>query len=107
MSDPRLKATPRTEPDSAVRPYRGWRALKAGDRVALFSPSSHQGRAPIDHLPRARDILSGWGLRPDELPAERRHLYLAGTDEERAEEFERLYHDPDVRALFCTRDIRG
>lgn len=107
MSNPRLKAAPRTKPDSDVQPYRGWPALKAGDRVALFSPSSHQGRAPIDYLPRARDILTGWGLRPDQLPVERRHLYLAGTDAERAEEFERLYLDPEVRALFCTRGGYG
>ncbi len=107
MSDPRLKAAPRTEPDTTVQPYRGWRELKAGDRVALFAPSSHQGRAPTDYLARARDILTGWGLRPDALPAQRRHLYLAGTDAERAEEFERLYLDPDVRALFCTRGGYG
>ncbi len=89
------------------QPYRGWPALKAGDRVALFSPSSHQGQAPADAVPRARDILARWGLRPAELTPERRHLYLAGTDRERAEEFERLYLDPGVRALFCTRGGYG
>ena len=89
------------------QPYRGWRPLQAGDRVALCSPSSHQGRAPADALSRARTILQSWGLRPDALAAERRHLYLAGTDAERAEEFQRLYLAPDVRALFCTRGGYG
>jgi len=90
-----------------LQPYRGWPALQLGDRVALFSPSSHQGKTPADSLPRARDILLRWGLRPDELTPERRHLYLAGTDRERADEFERLYLDPAVRALFCTRGGYG
>ena len=93
--------------EGPLQPYRGWPALKAGDRVALFSPSSHQGRNPPDSLPRAREILARWGLRPDELTPERRHLYLAGTDAERAEEFQRLYLDPDVRALFCARGGYG
>jgi muramoyltetrapeptide carboxypeptidase len=81
--------------------------LRPGDRVALFAPSSHQGKAPQDLLVRARDILVGWGLRPDPLAPERRHLYLAGTDAERAAEFERLYLDPEVKALFCTRGGYG
>lgn len=91
----------------APAPYRTWPALRGGDRVALFAPSSHQGKAPTDFLARARDILTGWGLRPDELGTERRHLYLAGTDAERAAEFQRLYLDPEVKALFCTRGGYG
>ena len=58
-------------------------------------------------MARARDILTGWGLRPDDPGMERRHLYLAGTDQERAEEFQRLYLDPEIRALFCTRGGYG
>ena len=107
MSEPRSKAARRADPASAVQPYRAWPALKAGDRVALFAPSSHQGQSPADTLPRAREILSGWGLVPDALAPERRHLYLAGMDAERAEEFQRLYLDPEVRALFSTRGGYG
>jgi muramoyltetrapeptide carboxypeptidase len=91
----------------APAPYRGWPALRPGDRVALFSPSSHQGQGPADALARARAVLAGWGLRPDELTPERRHLYLAGTDAERAGEFQRLYLDRRVKALFCTRGGYG
>lgn len=98
--------TPARAP-SAPAPYRAWPALKSGDRVALFSPSSHQGRTPPDSIARARDVLLNWGLRPDGPGPERRHLYLAGTDQERAWEFQRLYLDRSVKGMFCTRGGYG
>jgi muramoyltetrapeptide carboxypeptidase len=83
-------------------------ALAAGDAVALFSPSSHSGREAEAHLERARALLEGWGLRPRALPARQaRHLYLAGPDALRAEEFQRLYCDPQVKALFASRGGYG
>ena len=81
--------------------------LRAGDRVALFSPSSHQGRYPPGYPQQAADLLSGWGLRVEPLAEPRKHLYLAGTDAQRAEEFQRLYQDPAIKALFCTRGGYG
>jgi len=99
-----VTAVPRS---GAHAPYRDWPALRPGDRVALFSPSSHQGQAPPDSIARAREILAGWGLRPDDPAPERRHLYLAGTDAERAGEFQRLYLDREVKALFSTRGGYG
>lgn len=88
----------------AAAPLRMPPALVPGAQVALFSPSSHAGRDGAPQLQAAHAVLSGWGLRPRPLPAEqRRHLYLAGTDVQRAEEFQRLYLDPDVAALFATR----
>jgi muramoyltetrapeptide carboxypeptidase len=83
-------------------------ALAPGDAVALFSPSSHTGRNGAPHLDDAQAILSGWALQPLALPRpQRRHLYLAGTDAERAAEFQRLYCDPAVKALFATRGGYG
>jgi muramoyltetrapeptide carboxypeptidase len=38
---------------------------------------------------------------------ERRHLYFAGTDAERAEAFQRAYFNPAVKALFITRGGYG
>jgi muramoyltetrapeptide carboxypeptidase len=77
--------------------------------VALISPSSHQGRYPPEYLSDAVTVLQGWGLRiePEPEPELARHLYLAGTDVERARQFERLYADPEVKALFCTRGGYG
>ena len=82
--------------------------LKGGDRVAMISPSSHQGRSPQSFLPDAMILLSGWGLEVQPLPEqELRHLYFAGTDAQRAAAFQQLYLDPEIRALFVTRGGYG
>ncbi len=82
--------------------------LARGDAVALFSPSSHSGRNGSASFEHAQAILRGWGLEPRALPdAQPRHLYLAGTDARRAEEFQRLYCDPAIAALFATRGGYG
>lgn len=82
--------------------------LQPGDRVALFCPAAHLGRERETLLADALAILRGWEL--DVLPvagAERFHLYLAGTDAQRAEEFQRLYSDPSVKGLFAARGGYG
>jgi len=82
--------------------------LQPGDRVALISPSSHQGRYPEHYLYDATTILEGWELQVSPLiRPEPRHLYLAGKDADRAMEFARHYIDPGVRALFITRGGYG
>lgn len=89
-------------------PLRTWPRLSAGDRVALISPSSHQGRTPAHFLPQAVQVLEGWGLAVAPLPdPEPRHLYFAGTDAERAAAFQAAWLDPDLRALFVTRGGYG
>lgn len=90
------------------QPLRRAPLLKAGDRVALISPSSHQGRSPQSFLPDAMIVLAGWGLEVQPLPdQEPRHLYFAGPDAQRAESFQRLYFDPTLKALFITRGGYG
>lgn len=82
--------------------------LRPGDRVALFCPAAHLGREREALVADALGILRGWEL--DVLPVEgaaRFHLYLAGTDAERAEEFQRLYTDPAVKGLFAARGGYG
>jgi muramoyltetrapeptide carboxypeptidase len=82
--------------------------LAPGDGVALFSPSSHSGRDGAAQFEHAQAILESWGLRPRALPAEQaRHLYLAGSDAERAAEFQRLYCDAGIKGLFATRGGYG
>lgn len=89
-------------------PLRMGPGLSPGDTVALFSPSSHSGRDGETHLSAAREILTGWGLNLEpHAEAQARHLYLAGTDAQRAEDFQRLYCDPDIKALFATRGGYG
>ena len=87
----------------AASPIRIPPPLLPGDRVVLFAPASHQGREPTERLQQALKILKSWGLRA-ELPLEStRHLYLAGPDQARAQAFQRLYLQPDIKALFATR----
>lgn len=89
-------------------PLRAPPALRPGDTVALFSPSSHEGSEPSTRLLEARALLERWRLRPLPLPDPApRHLYLAGTDEQRADRFQQLYCDPAVKALFATRGGYG
>jgi muramoyltetrapeptide carboxypeptidase len=81
--------------------------LRPGDRVALISPSSHQGRYPPEYLADAVSVLRGWDLSVDPVGEPPRHLYLAGTDAQRAAQFQRAYTDPAVKALFCARGGYG
>jgi muramoyltetrapeptide carboxypeptidase len=83
-------------------------ALAPGDAVALVSPSSHAGHGGAASLQAAQAILEGWGLRPLPLAEPQpRHLYLAGSDTQRAEAFQRLYCDGSVKALFAARGGYG
>ena len=92
----------------ALRPRRRPPPLKAGDGVALFSPSSHTRRGDEPLIEEAAKVLEGWGLIPKRPPfPQPRHLYLAGTDQQRAAEFQSLYCDPEIKALFATRGGYG
>ncbi|MDH4248526.1 MAG: LD-carboxypeptidase [Deltaproteobacteria bacterium] len=82
--------------------------LVTGDKVALFYPSSHSGDHPASYAQEAQAQLTAWGLRVEPLPEpEPRHLYLAGTDEQRAGRLQRLYQDPEIKALFAGRGGYG
>ncbi len=93
-----------SRPDRPAAPFRIPSSLKAGDRVALVSPSSHRGDDAAASNEEAVGILAGWGLRVDApAPEEPRHLYLAGDDRLRAARFQESYCDPEIKALFLTR----
>ena len=76
-------------------------ALEPGDLVALVAPS----RPASERGPReAAAYLEKRGYRVDVSPAiHDRHYYLAGTDDTRAAELNRVFADPEVRAVFCAR----
>lgn len=92
----------------AFHPLRRPPPLRAGGTVALISPSSHTRSDSRHLLDEAAAVLEGWDLHPrlPEFP-QRRHLYLAGTDHERAEELTARYCDPQIKALFATRGGYG
>ena len=79
--------------------------LRPRDKVRLVSPAS----APDwRHVLRVRLHLESWGLKVDfGKNAFRKVAYLAGTDEERLEDFNAALRDPSVRAIFATRGGKG
>ncbi|MGH3622759.1 MAG: S66 peptidase family protein [Sciscionella sp.] len=89
---------------SRVRPAR----LTAGSRVAVVAPA---GPVPAPLLDAGVSLLRDWGLRVtvgahvlDRDPA---LDYLAGTDADRAAEFQRVWCSPTVDAVFCARGGYG
>lgn len=79
--------------------------LRAGDSVALVSPA---GPVPPKRVDAAVTVLEGWGLKPCVYPhALSKHLYFAGTDEQRLEDMNAALADPQMRAVWCTRGGYG
>ncbi|PXY29353.1 LD-carboxypeptidase [Prauserella sp. PE36] len=83
-------------------------ALRPGDTVALVAPA---GPVPADRLDAGVAVLQTWDLRVRCLPGVRaRHpelSYLAGTDVQRAAEFQEAWLDPEVAAVFAARGGYG
>ncbi|GEC03364.1 putative carboxypeptidase [Streptomyces spinoverrucosus] len=87
-----------------VRPPR----LAPGARVAVVAPS---GPVPEERLQTGLDVLRGWDLDPVVAPhVLDRHGefdYLAGTDADRAADFQAAWCDPSVAAVLCARGGYG
>lgn len=85
-------------PRSPLKPPR----LRPGDTVAVVSPAS--ALSSEDGLDRAEWWIRGMGLVPKFGPhAGAQYGYLAGTDEQRASDFNAAFADPEVRAVFAVR----
>ncbi|MGW0709551.1 S66 peptidase family protein [Streptomyces sp. NPDC002643] len=82
--------------------------LTPGARVAVVAPS---GPVPEERLSAGLDILRGWDLDPVVGPHTLdRHPgfdYLAGTDADRAADFQAAWCDPSVDAVLCARGGYG
>ena len=76
--------------------------LKAGDRVALISPSYY---TPMENIEKTAEVLRGWGLEPvigpnaDKVYAGR----YAGTVEERVSDIRWALNDTTIKAIICNR----
>ena len=81
-------------------------ALQRGDTVALVAPCGISEEADVR---RFADSFTAAGFRVTLDPAvpARRHRYLAGTDDERADELNRAIRDPAVRGIFVLRGGYG
>ena len=82
--------------------------LRAGDRVAVVSPS---GPVAPDRLAAGVEVLASWGLDVRVGPRAAGRLdrfgYLSADDETRAAELTAAWCDPDVRAVVCARGGYG
>ena len=82
--------------------------LRAGDGVTVVSPA---GPVPAGPLRAGLDLLAGWGLRARLAPhAGDTHPdlpYLAGSDADRARDFQDAWCDPGAAAVLCARGGYG
>ncbi|HET7746539.1 MAG TPA: LD-carboxypeptidase [Vicinamibacteria bacterium] len=80
-------------------------ALRPGDVVGVCSPA---GAVEADALARGAAALRALGLGVRVAPhAASRHLFMAGTVDERLRDLEELWFDPEVRAVVAARGGAG
>jgi muramoyltetrapeptide carboxypeptidase len=81
--------------------------LKAGDTVAIVAPSGVlNGRDK--EVNQAKELLKSWGLNVvvgDHVFNKANHF--AGTDNERAEDFQKAIDNPNIKAIWCARGGYG
>jgi muramoyltetrapeptide carboxypeptidase len=79
--------------------------IRAGDLVGVIAPS---GALDGERLRAGIRVLEGWGLQVEVGSAVlERRAYLAGDDEARLADLQRMIEDPRVRAVFCARGGYG
>ena len=80
--------------------------LKAGDKVALISPSYY---TPMENVTKTADVLRSWGLVPVVGPNVGKMVdgKYAGTVAERISDIRWALSDPDIKAVICNRGGYG
>ena len=79
--------------------------LQSGDLVRLISPASFPDQT---HVTSYIQALQHWGLRCDTGDHVLcQHGYMAGTDDQRLEDLNNAFRDPEVRAIVTTRGGAG
>ena len=80
--------------------------LKAGDRVALISPSYF---TPMENGEKTANILRSWGLEPVVGPNVGKMVdgRYAGTVAERVSDIRWALNDPSIKAIICNRGGYG
>ncbi|MFT3818951.1 MAG: LD-carboxypeptidase [Rubrivivax sp.] len=92
-------------PAALLPPVRRPPRLRPGDTIGLFAPSS---RLQAEHVARATAAVQALGFRPrvgHHVLAAQGHY--AGSAEQRAEDFNALWRDGEVRALWALRGGAG
>ncbi len=80
--------------------------LKAGDKVALISPSYY---TPMENIEKTADVLRGWGLEPVIGPNADKVVdgRYGGTVAERVSDIRWALGDPSIKAIICNRGGYG
>ena len=80
--------------------------LKAGDKVALISPSYF---TPMENVEKTAEVLRGWGLEPVVGPNVGKVVdgRYAGTVAERISDIRWALNDPTIKAIICNRGGYG
>ena len=80
--------------------------LKAGDKVALISPSYF---TPMENVEKTADLLRRWGLEPVIGPNVGKVVdgRYAGTVAERVNDIRWALEDPSIKAIICNRGGYG
>lgn len=80
--------------------------LQGGDTVGIVAPARKISPAQLE---AALKTLQRWGLKPRLAKNifSSKHSYLAGSDQERREDFQRMINDEQVKAIFCARGGYG
>ncbi|HET8885534.1 MAG TPA: LD-carboxypeptidase [Salinimicrobium sp.] len=79
--------------------------LKPGDKIAITATA--RKITPEEILP-AIILLNEWGLNPViGASIGKEFNQFAGTDEQRAEDFQQLLDNPDIKAIWCARGGYG
>ena len=81
--------------------------LKAGDTIAIVAPSGIL-KNRLDEIEQAKTLLKSWGI----YVIVGKHVFnqnnhFAGTDAERAEDFQMALDDPKIKAIWCARGGYG
>lgn len=80
--------------------------LKIGDTIGIVSPAGAIYESEPYEI--AAESMEAMGLKVKMGEFVRtRHGHLAGTDEQRAEEFNKMWRDPEVDAIICLRGGSG
>ena len=79
--------------------------LKQGDTVGVVAPAG-----PVDpqHLKAGLKVVRGMGFQPvlGRFVNDRQH-FLAGEDEDRADDLMVMFQNPEIKAIFCARGGYG
>ncbi|MCR5574016.1 MAG: LD-carboxypeptidase [Bacteroidaceae bacterium] len=80
--------------------------LKAGDKVAMISPSYY---TPMETIEKAANVLRSWGFEPVIAPNVDKVLdgKIGGTVEERVSDIRWALDDPSIKAILCNRGGYG